>query len=68
MPYSIDGPWTRQEEEELLRLYKLKPILGLEDAYRFDGPGGGVGIYSRAEALEKIKEIRRIAYGGTSRQ
>ncbi len=62
--YSVDGPWTREEEDELLELYHLKPILGLEDAYRFDGPEGGVGIYSRNEALEKIKQIRRIAYGG----
>lgn len=65
--YSIDGPWTRQEEDELLELYRLKPIPGLEHSYRFDkevSPGAkGVGIYARSEALEKIKEIRRKAYG-----
>ncbi len=63
MSYSIDGPWTREEEEELLKLYHLKPVLGLDDAYRFDGPDGGVGIFGRDKALEKIKEIRRTAFG-----
>lgn len=66
--YSIDGPWTREEEDELLELYNLKPIPGLDDSYKFDkevSPGvRGVGVYGRQEALEKIKEIRRKAYGG----
>jgi hypothetical protein len=62
--YSIDGPWTTEEEEELLKLYQLKPVLGLDDAYRFDGADGGVGIFGREEALEKIKQIRIIAYRG----
>lgn len=60
--YSIDGPWTREEEDELLRLYHVKPIPGLEDGYRFEGRSGA-GVYSRREALEKIKQIRRITYG-----
>lgn len=66
--YSVDGPWTRKEEDELLELYDLKPIPGLDDSYKFDkefAPGlRGVGIYSRSEALEKIKQVRRIAFGG----
>ena len=65
MSYSIDGPWTREEEDKLLSLYHLSPIPGLEDAYRYDGPDGGVGIYSREEALELIKRIRRAAYRGS---
>lgn len=65
--YSIDGPWTREEEDELLALHHLKPMPGLEDAYKYDervAPGvRGVGIYSRSEALEKIKQVRRAAFG-----
>jgi len=65
--YSIDGPWTREEEDELLELYHLKPIPGLDDSYRFDkevAPGvRGGGVFSRSEALEKIKQVRRISFG-----
>ena len=65
--YSVDGPWTREEEDDLLKHYGLKPMPGLEGSYRYDGPDGpdgGVGIFGREEALENIKRIRRAAYGG----
>ncbi len=61
--YSIDGPWTWTEEEELLKLYELKPVPRLDGAYMFNDADGDVGIVVRDEALEKIKRVRRTLYG-----
>ena len=61
--YSIDGPWTWTEEEELLKLYELKPVTRLDSAYMFDDAEGGVRILVRDEALEKIRQLRRTLYG-----
>lgn len=61
--YSIDGPWTWTEEEELLKLYELKPVPRLNGAYMFDNAEGDVRIVVRDEALEKIKRVRRTLYG-----
>ena len=61
--YPIDGPWTWEEEEELLKLYGLKPVPRLDDAYRFADADGSVGGVVRYEALEKIKQFRKTLYG-----
>jgi hypothetical protein len=61
--YPIDGPWTWTEEEELLKLYELKPVTRLDSAYMFDDAEGGVRILVRDEALEKIRQLRRTLYG-----
>ena len=61
--YPIDGPWTWTEEEELLKLYELKPVTRLDGAYMFDDAEGGVRILVRDEALEKIRQLRRTLYG-----
>ena len=63
MPYSIDGPWTREEEDELLRLYGLRRVEGLDEVWELMHPGPrGVQVFARAEALEWIRQIRRVAY------
>ena len=61
--YSIDGPSTWREEEELLKFHGLKPVPRLDGAYMFDDADGGVGIVVRDEALEKIRQLRRTLYG-----
>jgi hypothetical protein len=61
--YPIDGPWTWTEEEELLKLYGLKPVPRLDGAYMFADAEGGVGIVVRDEALEEMKRFRRTLYG-----
>ncbi len=61
--YSIDGPWTWREEEELLKLHGLKPVPRLDEAYMFEDAGGDLGIVVREEALEKIRQLRRTLYG-----
>ena len=61
--YSIDGPWSWTEEEDLLKLYELKPVSRLDGAYMFDDADGGVGIVVRAEAIEKIRQLRITLYG-----
>jgi hypothetical protein len=61
--YPIDGPWTWTEEEELLKLYELRPVPRLNGAYMFDDAEGDVRIVVRDEALEKIKRVRRTLYG-----
>ncbi len=63
--YSVDGPWSREQETELLHLYHFKHVEGLEDVWQFVGPGPkGARVFSRAEALEWIKRVRRLACGG----
>ena len=61
--YPIDGPWTWREEEELLKLHGLKPVLRLDEAYMFKNTDGGVEIVVRGEALERIRRFRRTLYG-----
>ncbi len=64
---SIDGLWTKEEEEEILKHYGFEPVPGLEDSYRFkeEAPPGDAGarVFGREEALEMIRPIRRAAYG-----
>jgi hypothetical protein len=65
--YSVDGPWSREEETELLRLYGFEHVEGLEGVWQLVRPGPkGVQVFSRAEALEWIKRIRRTSYGGSA--
>jgi hypothetical protein len=62
--YSIDGPWSEQQETELLHLYHFRRVEGLEGVWELVRPGPkGAQFFSRAEALEWIKQIRRSAYG-----
>ena len=64
MPYSIDGPWTREEEDELLRLYGLRRMEGLDEVWELVRPGPkGAQVFARSEALGWIKQIRRVAFG-----
>ncbi len=64
MPYSIDGPWTREEEDELLELYGLKQVEGLDEVWQLVRPGPkGAQVFARSEALDWIRQIRRVAYG-----
>lgn len=64
MPYSIEGPWTGKEEEELLHLYGLKRVEGLDEVWQLARPGpNGAQVFARSEALEWIKQIRRVAFG-----
>ena len=64
MPYSIDGPWTREEEDELLHLYGLKRVEGLDEVWQLVRPGPrGAQVFARTEALEWIRQVRRVAYG-----
>ena len=63
-PYSIAGPWTREEEDELLRLYGLRRVEGLDEVWELVRPGPkGAQVFARSEALEWIKQIRRVAFG-----
>jgi hypothetical protein len=62
---SVNGPWSREQETELLHLYHFEHVEGLEDVWQFVGPGPkGAQVVSRAQALEWIKQARRMAYGG----
>ena len=64
MPYSIDGPWTGEEEDELLELYGLERVEGLDEVWQLARPGpGGAQVFARSEALEWIRQVRRVAYG-----
>ena len=64
MAYSIDGPWTREEEDELLRLYGLRRMEGLDEVWELVRPGPkGAQVFARSEALGWIKQIRRVAFG-----
>ena len=65
--YSIDGPWTPQEEDELLRHYGFVHVEGLENVWQLvrPGPKGAAEVFSRTEALESIRKLRRAAYEGT---
>ena len=63
MPYSIDGPWTRKEEDELLGHYGFKKVEGLDEVWELMHPGpNGVQVFARTEALEWVRQIRRVAY------
>ena len=63
MPYSIDGPWTREEEDELLKLYGLERVEGLDEVWQLvrPGPKGAQG-FARSEPLGRIRQIRRVAF------
>jgi hypothetical protein len=67
--YSVDGPWSEQQETELLHLYHFRRVEGrrvegLEGVWELVRPGPkGAQYFSRAEALEWIKQIRRSASG-----
>lgn len=64
MPHSIDGLWTREEEDELLELYGLKRVEGLDEVWQLVRPGPkGAQVFARSEALEWIRQVRRVAYG-----
>lgn len=64
MAYSIEGPWTGQEEDELLELYGLRRVEGLDEVWELVRPGPkGVQVFARLEALEWIRQVRRVAYG-----
>ena len=64
MPYSIDGPWTSEEEDELLRQYGFERVEGLDEVWELARPGPkGVQVFARAEALGWIGQVRRVAYG-----
>jgi hypothetical protein len=57
------GPWTREQEDELLVHYKFRKVEGLEDAWQLVRPGPKQGmIYARREALDWISAIRRTAH------
>ena len=61
--YSIDGPWTREEEDELLGHYGFRQVEGLDEVWELMSPGpNGVQVFARAEALEWIRQNRRVAY------
>ena len=62
--YSVDGPWSEEQETELLHLYHFRRVEGLEGVWELVRPGPkGAQFFSRAEALEWIKQKRRSAYG-----
>ncbi len=64
MRYSIDGPWTREEEDELLRQYGFRQVEGLDEVWELVRPGPkGAQVFARTEALEWIRRIRRISFG-----
>ena len=64
MPYSIEGPWAREEEDELLRLYGLERVEGLDEGWQLVRPGPkGARVVARSEALEWLRQIRRVAFG-----
>ena len=64
MPYSIDGPWTSEEEDEILRQYGFEKVEGLDEVWELARPGPkGVRVFARSEALGWIRQVRRVGYG-----
>ena len=63
---SIEGPWTKEEEDGILKHYGFEPVPGLEGYYRFEGSAtgdAGARVFGREEALEMTRRLRRAAYG-----
>ena len=60
-----EGDMTEREENQLLHFYGFHEVKGLEDVWQRGRAGVDVPVdaemYSRDEALELIKEIRREA-------